>query len=197
MRIMPISSVNSVNRTKTTTPLKSNDAIKPTFKGYSATIVGNLDKKMRNWLDAVCLFDKLLKEAQKLANGGTKRYLDVLTSDRQCFEDKLKCVKRCYEGSSETILSCFGKPILEATLGGVRFNGPNVGYRNVESSIFFAFKDDCCMVETNDLLMEFHDNGELKRITKYSPDYRSSETTYYNPDGTENNFRNFFAFFGL
>lgn len=182
---------------------QANNADKVTF-GYSSAyrdvFTRALSHTLTNGRHADEIFDMLRRAAISEGSVKNSRLMEVLNSGHSLrdllFDFKMAVKGSNYSYHEKIVITPSGKPIIEASDTSIKFPDPIYGDFTGPIEFGIDSKYDVVVERPFDKV-KFYQNNQLRERTKYTSDYSSSDTKYYNKDGSERSVRNFFSGLGL
>ena len=191
----------------------------PTFTGPYRYFEKALLQEVKSGADYQALYRDLIRGVKQQSGLRFREGFDFVDTPytlRQVLND-LRCpapwgyektLVKAAENEDLTLLTCSGNKLVS-----IRNNGPHglidtiAGNDRIVDTrvVFHDFNDSTKTIEfgmdkDGDFLLErpydlltFWDNGNQKMVKNFSGDYRSSNTTYYNRDGSESFWKNLFS----
>ena len=192
---------NSVN--KHSVVKNSNCADSVSF-GYSSAYKNifsrALSHTLTNGRHADEIFDMLRRAAISEGSVQNGRLMEVLNSGHSLrdllFDFKMAVKGSNYSYNEKIVTSPSGKSIIEASDTSIKFPDPISGDFTGPIEFGIDSKYDVVVERPFDKV-KFYQNNQLRERTKYTSDYSSSDTQYYNKDGSDRSVRNFFSGLGL
>ncbi len=192
---------NNLNNVQTVK--QTNNADKVTF-GYSYAyrdvFSRALSHTLTNGRHADEIFDMLRRAAISEGSVQNGRLMEVLNSGHSLrdllFDFKMAVKGSNYSYNEKIVTTPSGKSIIEASDTSIKFPDPISGDFTGPIEFGIDSKYDVVVERPFDKV-KFYQNNQLRERTKYTSDYSSSDTQYYNKDGSERSVRNFFAGLGL
>ncbi len=192
---------NNLNNVQTVK--QTNNADKVTF-GYSYAyrdvFSRALSHTLTNGRHADEIFDMLRRAAISEGSVQNGRLMEVLNSGHSLrdllFDFKMAVKGSNYSYNEKIVTTPSGKSIIEASDTSIKFPDPISGDFTGPIEFGIDSKYDVVVERPFDKV-KFYQNNQLRERTKYTSDYSSSDTQYYNKDGSERSVRNFFSGLGL
>lgn len=195
MKIFPINSTYLSHGSKVNSKSTSRNL---SFLGVREEIGKHIYSEVPTFSEYTSIFEKFINMAMKEGKIDLKRCVEALSSEKSSFRSKLEYAKKFSNNEDYVIISDKKGPLVSMRYGTISLHGNYIPHLEVHEHIDYSLdKNGNYVVERPFDNAKFYPNKNIKEFTKYTTDYSESKTTYYKEDGSENNLRNFFSFFGL